>query len=86
MKTVIQTLPERKAIKIESNVPLPPPTSGPHKGPLRLAIESMKVGQSFVIGRDETKLNQLYKVARTVGVKVATRQVNCESRRIWRVE
>lgn len=75
----------KTAIKIESNVPVPPPTCGPHKGPIRLALESMKVGQSFVIGRDDVALTQLYKVARAIGVKVATRQVNCESRRIWRV-
>jgi len=61
------------SIQIESGVPLP------------TALEKIQVGESFVIKRSRLQPQSLKHLAKRVGIKITQRQVNCESRRIWRI-
>jgi len=78
--------PSGSEIKIESGIPVPAPVYGKPKGDLRIAFEKMQVGDSILIRRDRLQPNAISKLAKQVGIKVVKRQVNCESRRIWRIE
>lgn len=79
------TKPKITAVKIERGIPIPEFRRGNPKGPLRLAMEAMKPGDSIQIPRKAKPANELYNMAGHIGIKIATRQTNCASRRIWRV-
>jgi hypothetical protein len=72
-------------IKIESGIPIPAPHYGKPKGEIRIALEKMQPGDSILIKRDRLQPNGITKLAKSDGIKVAQRKVNCEGRRIWRV-
>jgi len=61
-----------------------PEKLGNQKSALRVAFEAMAPGQSVMISR-ATTLQTIYGTAKAAKIKVSTRQINCESRRIWRV-
>lgn len=72
--------------KIEKNVPIPEPQHGAgRKGPVRSSLEALGVGDSVVIPRAKSP-KYIYTLASTLEIKIATRQVNGEGRRIWRIK
>lgn len=74
-------------IPIQDNIPIPTDYCGRRpKGELRVAMESLQLGQSFAIDRKRVQPLYLYKLARKVGIRISSRPENCESRRIWRVK
>jgi len=69
---------------IEKGVPLPPENRGGAKGKMRSLMITMKVGESFLCGK--TNWSNAWVMAKQYGYKIATRQVDANTRRIWRVK
>ena len=71
---------------IEKNVPIPN-TRGGHKKELRLTMEKLEVGDSFLI-TEKRHRQQVHQVAEAIGIKYATRTVCKESGdiRVWRTK
>jgi hypothetical protein len=68
--------------KIEKGVPLPTGGRGRKKGDLRVAMESMEVGDSLVV--HGTLACQLLQNARIIGFKATTRTTPDGGVRVWR--
>ena len=69
--------------EIEKNIPLPEYAGrGRSKGELRLAVESMEVGDSFLVVKD--KRTPLPKMAQVLGIGLTTRKEGDDLYRVWR--
>ena len=68
--------------KIEKDVPLPTDRRGRKKGGLRIAMESMEVGDSLVV--HGTLPSQLLQNAKIIGFKATTRATPDGGVRVWR--
>lgn len=69
---------------IDKNIPLPTYRGLKPKGPLRLTMEQMEVGDSFVV-EAISKRGSAYGTARAMGIKIRT-MVEVNSLRIWRIK
>lgn len=71
---------------IEKNVPIPN-TRGGGKKELRLTMEKLEVGDSFLI-TERRHRQQVHQVAQAIGIKYATRTICKDSGeiRVWRTE
>lgn len=71
---------------IESGVPVPPLPGGQPAGPINAAINSLEVGDSFVVPEwKEHQRQHAHTYAKRKGKKIKTRVVQ-EGLRIWRIE
>jgi len=70
--------------KIETGIPISEPSLGRPKSPLRQAIESLKVGESFQVKRSEFSSGRIKALAKKINIKVVCRIVSTTHRRIWR--
>lgn len=68
---------------IEKNIPLPTVSKKP-KGPLRLAMEKMEVGDSILI--ESNKQASSYITAKGAGIKIKTIFEGDRCHRIWRIK
>ncbi len=68
---------------IEKNIPIPTLSKKP-KGPLRLTMEEMKVGDSIQVGSD--KRTTSYGTAFAIGIKIKTIVQDDDYVRIWRIK
>ena len=72
-----------KPIKVESGVPIP--TSNEHLwGPVRKAVNRMKIGESFLV-ETLAQVNNALVSASDAGVTITTRKENGCGYRIWKV-
>ena len=70
---------------IEKGIPLPTNDSrGRKKGQLRLTLESMEVGDSFII--QQKHRCQIPQISRLISIKCRTRMVGDDEVRVWRTE
>ena len=71
--------------EIEKNVPIPE-RGADKKGELRLTLEKMEVGDSFVI--PDSLRGNTYAAARAVKIKIAMKTIDLMTRdtRVWRKE
>jgi len=78
-------------IKIEKNVPIPEGGRARPKKPLRLALEKLEVGDSFVYetpeypAKDKIR-NVIYHVHISSKKKFMTRSIGGIKRRVWRIK
>ena len=72
--------------EIEKNVPIPAKHGG-HKKELRLTMEKLEVGDSFLITEARHR-QQVHQVAQAVGIKYLTRTICKDSGqiRVWRTK
>jgi len=72
--------------EIEKNIPIPN-TRGGHKKELRLAMEKLEVGDSFLITETRHR-QQVHQIAQAIGIKYASRTVCKDSGhiRVWRTK
>ena len=68
---------------IEKNIPLATVSKKP-KGPLRLAMEKMEVGDSILI--ESSKQASSYMAAKGAGIKIKTVFEGDDCHRMWRVK
>ena len=68
---------------IEKNIPLPTVNKKP-KGPLRLTMEKMEIGDSILIGSN--KRASSYMAAKGAGIKIKTVFEEPDYHRVWRVK
>lgn len=74
-------------LKIEDGVPIPP--NGRNAGPVRLALEAMKVGQSMFVPRCLCAPGSAQAIASNVGRDLGrafTTRKEGDGRRIWRIK
>lgn len=77
---------EANMIRIESGIPVPHTNRGAHKSPVRLALESMDVSQSFVADLPYWKLNaSIQAVRKETGRTFVTRSIGDNQYRVWRL-
>jgi len=69
---------------IEKNIPISNFGTKKPKGPLRLTIEKMEIGDSILVF--SSKRGTAYATAQAVGVKIKTRIEDVDYVRIWRVK
>ena len=71
--------------EIEKNVPIPE-RGADKKGELRLTLEKMEIGDSFVI--PDSLRGNTYAAARAVKIKIAMKTIDLMTRdtRVWRKE
>tara|TARA_B100000900_G_scaffold324482_1_gene284155 strand:- start:373 stop:594 length:222 start_codon:yes stop_codon:yes gene_type:complete len=71
--------------EIEKNIPIPE-RGADKKGELRLTLEKMEVGDSFVI--PDSLRGNTYAAARAVKIKIAMKTIDLMTRdtRVWRKE
>lgn len=71
---------------IEKNVPIPNKRGGDKKD-LRLTMEKLEVGDSFLI-TERRHRQQVHQVAQAIGIKYATRTICKDSGqiRVWRTK
>lgn len=74
-------------IVIEKGVPIPPAAIGRKtKGQLRLSLEAMEVGDSFVLHGKGISLNgAVYNIGKAIGRKFTTRKIGNDVR-VWRIK
>ena len=73
-----------KQVKIEKGIPLPNPDSSRRpKGPVRIAMETMEVGDSFVT--DSRNRKMVGSTAVLINRRFATRKIGDNQYRIWRL-
>jgi len=73
-----------KQVKIEKGIPLPNPDNPRRpKGPVRIAMETMEVGDSFVT--DSRNRKMVGSTALLIKRKFATRKIGDDQYRIWRL-
>lgn len=71
------------AYEMEKNIPLPEYAGrGRGKGELRLAVEKMEVGDSFLV--EAHKRSPLPKMAQVLGIGLTTRKESDDLYRVWR--
>ena len=70
-------------IKIEKGHPIPEGRKGGEINRLRVAIKSMRRGDSFLYS---SAFQHVYAAARDVNAKVATRKTEDGKLRVWRVK
>lgn len=76
-------------MEIEKGIPLPEPFRT-KKGESKYPVKDMTVGDSFVIPKDGHKswafvFNLITKAQKDHGIKLTTRLVDDDTRRIWRI-
>lgn len=69
---------------IEKNIPISDVGITKPKGPLRLTIEKMEVGDSILV--DSSKRGNAFATAQAAGVKIKTRIEDVDYVRIWRAK
>ena len=71
--------------EIEKNIPIPK-KGADKKGELRLTLEKMEVGDSFVI--PNYLRNVMWQAAKASGIKTQSKTINPETRemRVWRIK
>tara|TARA_R100001480_G_scaffold9626_2_gene18007 strand:+ start:1099 stop:1320 length:222 start_codon:yes stop_codon:yes gene_type:complete len=71
--------------EIEKNIPIPE-RGADKKGELRLTLEKMEIGDSFVI--PDSLRGNTYAAARAVKIKIAMKTIDLMTRdtRVWRKE
>jgi len=76
--------------KIDKNVELPPPTRGIRApSPLRTALESCEVGDSFLAptaGKDKIRPSSVRDIAKHLNFGVSIRVIDPTTIRIWRTK
>ena len=80
----MKTTAAQNLYSLEKSVPLPPEQRGGAKGKMRSAMMTMKVGDSFLCGKPNW--SNAWVMAKQYGYKIVTRQVDANTRRIWRVK
>ena len=68
---------------IEKNIPISTVIKKP-KGPLRLALEKMEIGDSILI--ESSKRGCSYMAAKGAGIKIKTISEENDCHRLWRVK
>lgn len=71
--------------KVEKGIPIPK-RGADKKGELRLTLESLEVGDSFVI--PNYLRNVMWQAAKAAGIKTQSKTINPETRemRVWRTK
>jgi len=69
---------------IEKNIPLPSCNVTKPRGPLRLTLEKMEIGDSILI--NSSKRATAYATAKDAGIKIKTTIQEDDYLRIWRVK
>ena len=83
LKGIVSEALTPQLYKLEKNVPLPE-RHAEQKGDMRLLIEQMDVGDSFVCPKAQRVA--VHQIAKAMQIKLTTRTVNRETkdRRVWR--
>jgi len=76
---------KHEAITIETGIPIPPPSTSHKKKPkrpLRLAIEALKPGESFVIPKAASI--KAFSAAKNANIKIVIRVIpDTDNARVW---
>ena len=70
--------------EIEEGIPAPTNAAGKPKGRLRLTLETLQIGESFVVP-SKGERGHATTSARSIGIKVRTASVS-HGYRVWRVK
>jgi hypothetical protein len=71
---------------IEKGIKMPEPGKGRPAGPIRKAVESMKVGDSVALPKRSVEADRFVNTCKRVGIGFATRTVEGNKLRIWRTK
>ena len=86
--TIVKPVSKTQAtsgIKIETGIPISEPAyTGRPKSNIRLAVEALQVGESFLISKADCTSGKIKSIAKSIGIKVACRIVSGINRRTWR--
>jgi len=69
---------------VEKGIPMPEPKERNFRDKVKATLETMEVGDSFVI--DMGYSNNFYHYAQKMGLKTVSQKVNSTQLRIWRAE
>jgi len=85
LKKIVSEALTPQLYKLEKNVPMPE-RHAEQKGDMRLLIEQMDVGDSFVCPKAQRV--SVHQIAKALQIKLTTRTVNRETQdmRVWRTE